>query len=143
MYDFASAANKQSLKKWEIQLGLHHQELALPWDQPVDETRWEEVAKYCDNDVISTEAVFEHLSGDWAARQILAELSGLSVNDTTNAHSARIIFGKNKHPQSEFVYTDLSKEFLAINLSAARAHIVVRILAKVDMFTPSTECTPM
>lgn len=111
VYDFASAANKQSLKKWEIQLGLHHQELALPWDQPVDETRWEEVAKYCDNDVISTEAVFEHLSGDWAARQILAELSGLSVNDTTNAHSARIIFGKNKHPQSEFVYTDLSKEF--------------------------------
>lgn len=111
VYDFASAGNKKSLKKWEIELGLHHQELGLPWDQPVPEDRWVEVAEYCDNDVISTEAVFEHLSGDWAARQILAELSGLSVNDTTNQHSTRIIFGTERHPQSQFVYTDLSTIF--------------------------------
>ena len=30
VYDFA--AKKQSLKKWEIELGIHHQELGLPWD---------------------------------------------------------------------------------------------------------------
>lgn len=111
VYDFASAGNKKSLKKWEIELGIHHQELGLPWDKPVPEDQWEQVAKYCDNDVISTEAVFNHLSGDWAARQILSELSGLTVNDTTNQHSTKIIFGNNKHPQGEFVYTDLSTIF--------------------------------
>jgi energy-coupling factor transporter ATP-binding protein EcfA2 len=111
VYDFASSGHKKSLKKWEIELGLHHQELGLPWDEPVPEDMWTKVAEYCDNDVISTEAVFEHLSGDWAARQILSELSGLSVNATTNQHSTRIIFGDNKHPQSDFVYTDLSEMF--------------------------------
>ena len=111
VYDFASAGNKKSLKKWEIELGIHHQELGLPWDKPVPEDQWEQVAKYCDNDVISTEAVFNHLSGDWAARQILSELSGLTVNDTTNQHSTKIIFGNNKHPQGEFIYTDLSTIF--------------------------------
>lgn len=111
VYDFASAGNKKGLKKWEIELGIHHQELGMPWDQPVPEDRWEEVAEYCDNDVISTEAVFNHLSGDWAVRQILAQISGLTVNDTTNQHSTRIIFGTNKHPQDQFIYTDLSEMF--------------------------------
>ena len=37
VYDFASAQNKMSLKKWEIKLGIHHQELGLPWDEPVPE----------------------------------------------------------------------------------------------------------
>lgn len=73
VYDFA--ATKQSLKKWEIELGIHHQELGLPWDQPVPEKKWLEVAEYCDNDVIATEAVFDHLKGDWTARQILANLA--------------------------------------------------------------------
>lgn len=111
VYDFASAGNKKSLKKFEIELGIHHQELGFPWDQSVPEEKWEQVAEYCDNDVIATEAVFDHLKGDWVARQILAELSGLSVNDTTNQHSTKIIFGNNKHPQSEFIYTDLSNMF--------------------------------
>ena len=71
VYDFA--AKKQSLKKWEIELGLHHQELGLPWDQPVPEERWIEVAEYCDNDVIATEAVFHSLKGDFIARKILAD----------------------------------------------------------------------
>jgi energy-coupling factor transporter ATP-binding protein EcfA2 len=111
VYDFASAANKKSLKKFEIELGIHHQELGLPWDKEVDPELWNTVADYCVNDVIATEEVFHHLSGDWTARQILAELSGLSVNDTTNQHSTRIIFGDNKHPQDQFVYTDLSEMF--------------------------------
>lgn len=122
VYDFASAGNKKSLKKWEIELGLHHQELGLPWDEPVPEDRWVEVAEYCDNDVISTEAVFNHLSGDWAARQILAELSGLSVNDTTNQHSTRIIFGNERRPQSQFVYTDLSEIFPGYVFDKGKSH---------------------
>lgn len=104
VYDFA--ATKQSLKKWEIELGIHHQELGLPWDQPVPEEKWIEVAEYCDNDVIATEAVFNHLKGDWTARQILAEIAGLSVNDTTNTLTTRIIFGAEKKPK--LVYTDLA-----------------------------------
>lgn len=111
VYDFASAMNKMGLKKWEIKLGIHHQECPLPWDQPVDEKDWGMVADYCCNDVISTELTFDHLKGDWIARQILAELSGLTVNDTTNSHSTRIIFGYDQHPQTQFVYTDLSQMF--------------------------------
>ena len=104
VYDFA--AKKQSLKKWEIELGIHHQELGLPWDQPVPEERWIEVAEYCDNDVIATEAVFNNLKGDFTARKILADLAGMTVNDTTNTLTTRIIFGKERHPQ--LVYTDLA-----------------------------------
>ena len=104
VYDFA--AKKQSLKKWEIELGIHHQELGLPWDQPVPEERWIEVAEYCDNDVIATEAVFNHLKGDFIARKILADLAGMTVNDTTNSLTTRIIFGKERRPK--LVYTDLA-----------------------------------
>lgn len=106
VYDFASAGHKMSLKKWEVELGIHHQELGLPWDKPVDPSLWEKVAEYCDNDVISTEKVFEHLKGDWTARQILASLAGMSVNDTTNSLTTRIIFGKERNPK--LVYTDLA-----------------------------------
>ena len=107
VYDFA--AKKQSLKKWEIELGIHHQELGLPWDQPVPEEMWTKVAEYCDNDVIATEAVFNHLKGDFIAREILANLAGMTVNDTTNSLTTRIIFGKERNP--ELVYTDLSETF--------------------------------
>lgn len=104
VYDFA--AKKQSLKKWEIELGIHHQELGLPWDKPVPEELWTQVAEYCDNDVIATEAVFHKLKGDFTAREILADLAGMSVNDTTNSLTTRIIFGKERHPN--LVYTDLA-----------------------------------
>lgn len=104
VYDFA--AKKQSLKKWEIELGIHHQELGLPWDEPVPEEMWTKVAEYCDNDVIATEAVFNHLKGDWTARQILADLAGMPVNSSTNSLTTRIIFGKERHPK--LVYTDLA-----------------------------------
>lgn len=107
VYDFCS--KKQSLKKWEIELGLHHQELGLPWDQPVPEELWPKVAEYCDNDVIATEAVFNERRGDFAARQILAKLANGCVNDTTNSLSAKIIFGNNRKPQDQFNYRDLSQ----------------------------------
>ena len=115
IYDFASAGNKKSLKKLEIEMGIHHQELGLPWDQPVPENLWPKVAEYCDNDVIATEAAFDYLSADWTARQILADLAGLTVNDTTNTLTTRFIFGKNKTPQSQFCYRDMSKPVTSLD----------------------------
>ena len=109
IYDFSS--KKQGLKKFQIELGIKHQELPYPWDQPVDEDKWATVAEYCANDVIATEAVFNARKQDFVAREILAELSGLTVNDTTQKHTAKIIFGNDRNPQEHFVYTDLSKEF--------------------------------
>ena len=109
VYDFASAGNKKSLKKLEIEMGIHHKELGLPWDQPVPEELWTKVAEYCDNDVIATEAAFDYLSADWTARQILADLAGMTVNDTTNTLTTKIIFENNRKPQDEFNYRDMSK----------------------------------
>ena len=108
-YDFSSV--KQGLKKWQIELGIHHQELSLSWDEPVPEDRWDEVAQYCCNDVISGEAVFHARKQDFVARQILADLSGLPVNETTARHTARIIFGDDRNPQRSFKYTKLDQEF--------------------------------
>lgn len=107
VYDFSS--KKQSLKKFEIELGIHHQELGLPWDEPVPEELWQKVAEYCDNDVIATEAVFNARQSDFLARQILADVAGMTVNDTTNSLTTRIIFGKNRNPQDQFNYRDLGK----------------------------------
>lgn len=107
VYDFS--AKKQSLKKWEIELGIHHQELGLPWDQPVPEERWIEVAEYCDNDVIATEAVFDHLKADFTARLILADLANGIPNDTTNSLTTKFIFGNERKPQSQFNWRDLSQ----------------------------------
>ncbi|MDE6020533.1 MAG: hypothetical protein K2H01_06030 [Ruminococcus sp.] len=107
VYDFSS--KKQSLKKFEIELGLHHQELGLPWDQPVPEELWTKVAEYCDNDVIATEAVFNARKADFTARQILADVAGMTVNDTTNSLTTRIIFGNNRKPQEQFNYRDMGK----------------------------------
>ena len=109
VYDFCS--KKQSLKKWEIELGIHHQELGLKWDEDVPEDKWPLVADYCINDVVATEAVFKARKQDFIAREILADISGLTVNDTTNSHTTRLIVGNEKNPQSEFVYTDLSEMF--------------------------------
>lgn len=135
VYDFASAGNKKSLKKLEIEMSnkakdpsskmddelremlstIKHQELGLSWDEPVPEELWPKVAEYCDNDVISTEAAFNYLSADWTARQILADLAGLTVNDTTNTLTTRIIFGKERKPQSEFNYRNLAEPVLDLD----------------------------
>ena len=113
VYDFCT--KKQSLKKWEIELGIHHQELGLPWDKPVPEELWNKVAEYCDNDVIATEAVFNKRQEDFTARKIQVDLARLlnnahaTVNDTTNTLSAKIIFGNNRYPQNEFNWRDMSE----------------------------------
>ena len=149
IYDFSS--QKQSLKKWEIELAkeqeekigianalmkegmpieeaakrvdldiqilkgyldgtlkkVRHLEMGLPWDQPVPKELWPKVAEYCENDVLATEAVFLHLKADWTARKILADVAGLTVNDTTNSLTTRIIFGNDKKPQGQFNYRDM------------------------------------
>lgn len=112
IYDYTT--KKQSLKKWEIELGIHHQELGLPWDEPVPEEKWEQVAEYCDNDVYATEAVWDATTADFTAREILVGIckhSGIDccVNDTTNSLTTKIIFGNNKKPELEYTY--LEEEF--------------------------------
>jgi hypothetical protein len=109
IYDFAS--EKKSLKKWEIELGIPHKENDLPWDEPVAPEKWKQVEEYCVNDVEATEVVFENRKQDFIARQILADLSGLNVNASTQQHTSKIVFGNDKRPQEKFVYTDLSEEF--------------------------------
>lgn len=109
IYDFS--AKKQSLKKWEIELGIDHHELGMPWDKPVPEDQWPLVQSYCEDDVRATKAVFDHLKEDFTARKTLAALSGLTVNDTTNTHTAKIIFGDEKNPQLQFNYPELSELF--------------------------------
>ena len=84
IYDYSNAGNKKSLKKWEIELGIKHDEFELPWDQPVPEDMWERALEYCKNDVLATEEVFIETKSDYIARKILATLSGLSMNATTN-----------------------------------------------------------
>lgn len=129
VYDFASAGNKKSLKKLEIEMSskannqdskmsndlrqmlknIKHHELGLPWNQPVPEEKWIQVAEYCDDDVIATEAAFNYLSADWTAREILADLADMPVNSTTNTLTQKIIFGGNRHPQNEFHYRNLAE----------------------------------
>jgi energy-coupling factor transporter ATP-binding protein EcfA2 len=112
---------KQGLKKFEIDLGIHHMELDLPLDEPVDEKDWPRVVEYCVNDVRATESVLEDRWEDFVARQILAELSGLTINDTTQRHVAQIIFGNDKNPQQQFVYTDLSEQFEGYTFDAGKS----------------------
>ena len=109
VWDFSSI--KQSLKKFEIELGLKHMEMDLPWDQPVPKELWPKVEEYCVNDVLATEAVFEDREQDFVARQILADLSGLPINEPTAKHTAQIIFEGDRNAQSSFVYTRLAEEF--------------------------------
>jgi hypothetical protein len=109
IYDFSS--KKQGLKKFMIDLGVYKMEMEIPWDQPVPEDMVDKVVEYCVNDVLGTEVTFADREQDFIARQILADISGLTVNDTTAKHTARIIFGRDQEPQKHFVYTDLSEQF--------------------------------
>lgn len=116
IYDFCK--KKQSLKKWEIELGILHLELGLDWDTPVPEDLWGKVVEYCKNDVDSTEAVFDANIGDFMARQILADMANIltgttksTENTKTNTLTERIIFGNAKNYKEEFNCPDLSIEF--------------------------------
>ena len=117
LYDFLP--NKMGLKKWEIKLGIDHQEFSHRWDEPIPENLWPELAEYCKNDVLATEAVFHSKDGQaaWKGRRILCDLAnilmgpGSTVNDSTNDLTTKLIVGNEKNPQRDFVYPDLSEEF--------------------------------
>lgn len=104
IYEFSS--KKQSLKKFEIELEIHHKENAFPWDKPLPKENWDEVGDYCENDVLATEATFNDRYSDYVAYEILAELTGMPVNSNGNAMAAKLIFGNDKNPP--LVYTDLA-----------------------------------
>lgn len=117
---FDYARTKQSLKKWEIQLGIHHQELGLKWNEPVPEDLWNKVAEYCVNDVVATEATFNATQGDFLAREMLAKLTGMSPNTPTNTLSGALIFGKEKHPHEEFRYRNLAEPVVKLDPGTAK-----------------------
>ena len=104
IYDFANGDKKKGLKKLEIDMGFHHQEYGHSWDQELPEEKWQEIAGYCDNDVLATELAFWWCSQDYITREILATWAGMTVNDTTNSLTTRIIFGTNRRPQDQFNY---------------------------------------
>jgi hypothetical protein len=110
--DYISITPKPSLKELQVKYGLRHVESDLPWDQPAPPEKWMEVVEYCANDVVTLRDIMLKHEQDFKARQILASLSGLSVNDPTRKHVARYLFGNNhRDAQKEFVYTDLREEF--------------------------------
>ena len=124
LYEVASV--KQSLKKYEYEMlrdprfrdkpGLRHLEISFKWDEPVPEDKWEQVAEYCENDVFATECLYDYIYADVVAVEILADLSGLTVNDTKNSHSARLIFGEERNPQTQFNWRDLGGSYMDMNV---------------------------
>lgn len=120
IFDYSSV--KQSLKKFQIELGIPHLELGLPWDKPVPEELIPKVVEYCANDVVTTELVAESRKQDYIARLILADLSGLSVNASTQQHTSKIVFGKDPKPQEKFEYTDLSGLFPGYKFEAGKSY---------------------
>ena len=147
VYEYTKAAGQgMSLKKWEIMLsGLSnysdeelakegynedqiravasfrgsttHKEMDIPWNEPAPKEKWDEIVKYCKNDVLATEAVYLFTQNFYKARlfqvSLVHALHGddisASPRDTANSLSKRTIFGKNKSPQDEFNYRDLSE----------------------------------
>ena len=79
--------SEKSFKFFEYWNKFNKEEAAV-----IEETETKEI-KVDDNNV-----------ADWTARQILADLAGATVNDTTNSITSKIIFGNNKKPQGEFRY---------------------------------------
>ena len=115
---FDYTTNKQSLKKWEIQLEQEgklppnsHMEMNVDWNEDIPEEVWPELAEYCKHDVIATEAVFNATQEDFKAREIMCELTDMPLITTTNQLSAAYIFGNVKEPWHEFVYPNLAKKF--------------------------------
>ena len=56
-----------------------------------------------------------YTQADFLARQILADLAGGTVNDTTNSLTAKIIFGNDQNPQKEFRYCNLAEVTILID----------------------------
>ena len=107
------ASEKKGLKKIEIEMHIPHKEMEIDWTKPLPESEWERLAQYCENDVLATEAYFlsKKWQADFKARKILAALTGMTVNDSTNNLVAQLIFGDVKEPWHEFNCPNLKEEF--------------------------------
>ncbi len=107
------SSEKKGLKKIEIEMHIPHKEMEIDWSKPLPESEWERLAQYCENDVMATEAYYmsKEWQADFKARKILAALTGMTVNDSTNNLTAQLIFGDVKQPWHEFIYPDLKKKF--------------------------------
>ena len=118
------ASSKKSLKKIEIEMHFPHMEMEVDWDKPLPESEWDRLVKYCENDVLATEAYFlsKGWQADFKARQILAALTGMTVNDSTNNLTAQLIFGNVKEPWHEFVYPNLKEKFPEYRFENGRSY---------------------
>lgn len=112
LYEFMDI--KQSLKKWEIALGLTHDEFEFPWDQPLAASNWARCAMYCMHDVEATDKVFNDPNAGqpaWMARKVMCELTEMSPNTKTQTLAEKFLFGDEQRPQDNFIWYDLAKEF--------------------------------
>ena len=110
IYEYSST--KQSLKKWEIEMGtVAHDELEFDFNDPLPEEYWDRCLEYCEHDVAATEELFKYRHTDYEVRKMLADVAGVPINTKTNSISAQMIFGSDKSPQKEFVYTKLNSVF--------------------------------
>lgn len=111
IYEFLDT--KMSLKKWQIKLGLRHDEFEYDWTKPLPEHAWGRCAAYMLNDVTSEEALFKSKDGQdaWNARKVLAEINNLSPNVKTQTQAEKFLFGDDPNPQDKFNWYDLAKEF--------------------------------
>ena len=111
IYDYSK--KKQSLKKWEIELGIYHKEMDADWNKPLPEELWMAAKEYNGYDLDATEAVWLATQVDFTSRQILADIAGGCVNDTDNTLTERLILGTNyqerKAAKASFYYRDLAK----------------------------------
>lgn len=109
IYEYSQ--KKQSLKRWEVDLGIKHVEMEIPWDKPVPDELVDTVVEYCVNDVDATEKLFDAIYADYVAREILATIAKGSMNATNNQLTAKFIFGDDPRPQDKFNYVHLNKLF--------------------------------
>lgn len=121
-YDVSS--DKKGLKKIEIEMHIPHKEMEIDWSKPLPESEWERLAKYCENDVLATEAYFlsKGWQADFKARKILAALTGMTVNDSTNNLTAQLIFGDVREPWHEFNKPDLTKLFPEYHIENGKSY---------------------
>lgn len=120
---------KQSLKKWEVDLGLPHDEMDIDWDQPIPEELWPRLVEYCGNDVVATKEVLLRNKADWDAHMLLAEWAEMRPNSTTNMLTVKLVtesqFG---HPE-EMNWRNLG------DVSAIASRPLVQPNGLVDEFT--------
>ena len=119
-----ASSDKKGLKKIEIEMHIPHKEMEIDWSKPLPESEWERLAQYCENDVLATETYFlsKKFQADFKARKILAALTGMTVNDSTNNLTAQLIFGDVKEPWHDFMYPNLKEKFPEYRFENGRSY---------------------